>query len=340
MTALIFGRVLHPPFTDRLIPDAENGAWDDLGQRKPVGIVSHTMVGTLWGTDKWFRRGASSDGLTDYGVGIDGTILRWNDPLGKPHPGVSANRAGWANGGSDGLEGDGPLFVRTMGINAINRDLVSIERDDQGQPYSYPFVGKQLDAFVRLAAHWFDYANVPWDRFPINPNLWQAIVTYFFHLEFATKGCPWGPVEAKVNEVQNAIRGLLKAGQVDNATPVPVDPATPVDPKHDSLPLDYTVAGLDARFGKLTRRKLDGTTSKSGFSMKGAISNAWIARGAAEKRKMADLPPASYFAESVNPKLQIDGKPSVAGIVLFDGRGSDNWVLYRPDPSVAWRWLV
>ena len=336
--ALQFGQVKHPIYVDRLIPDIQNGAWDDLGQRNPVGVCQHTAVGTLWGTDGWFRRGASSTGLTDYGVGKDGTIFRWNDPLGRAFPSVSPNRSGWANGGSDGLEGDGPLFVRTLGVNAINRDLVSIERDDQGKPYDNPFVDPQLAAIVRLTAFWFDHAKVPWDAFPLNPNV--GCVTHMLHKEFATKGCPWGPVEAKITDAQNAIRGLLKAGQVSDALPTPVTPPTPIEPDHDALPMDYTADGLKARFGRLTQRKLDGSTSRSGFSMKGAISNAWIARGADEKRSMADLPPASYMAETVNPALQIDGKPSVAGIVLFDGRGADNWCLFRPDPSIAWRWMV
>lgn len=133
------------------------------------------MVGSLWGTDGWFRRGAASTGLTDYGIGgstdgeeWDGVIFRWNDPRGKratiymkegrylkrKSPGaeamtVSANRSGWANGGSDGLEGDGPLFVRTLGVSAINRDLVSIERSDGGDT-STPISVKQFESICAL----------------------------------------------------------------------------------------------------------------------------------------------------------------------------------------------
>ena len=139
---ITFGRVAHPPFRDRLIPNAQTTAWDDLGQRTPVGVCWHTMVGTLWGTDTYFRTGAPA--LTDYGVGgatdgpnWDGVILRWNDPRGR--------RSGWANGGSDGLEGDGPLFVRTRGVAAINRDLVSIERSDGANPAT-PVSAKQAES--------------------------------------------------------------------------------------------------------------------------------------------------------------------------------------------------
>src|SRR4051794_28149791 len=107
---LTYGHVIHPPVQERLIPDAATHAWDDLSQRNPVGACFHTMVGTLSGTDGWFRfnaaPGRGPDGLTDYGAGgrrdgpnRDGVILCWNDPRGRP--------AGWANGGCDGLEGDG-----------------------------------------------------------------------------------------------------------------------------------------------------------------------------------------------------------------------------------------
>jgi hypothetical protein len=155
---ITFGRVPHPPFRDRLIPNANTIAWDDLGQRNPVGVVFHTMVGSLWGTDRYFRDLATggSKGLTDYGIGgsadgpeWDGVILRWNDPRGR--------RSGWANGGSDGLEGDGPAFVRALGINAINRDLVSIERSDGGD-ISTPLSPKQFESLCQLTAYWLQYA--------------------------------------------------------------------------------------------------------------------------------------------------------------------------------------
>jgi len=337
--ALTYGNVTHPPFTDMLITDAENGAWDDLGQRNIIGVCQHTMVGTLAGTNLWFRRGAASTGLTDYGVGVNGLIYRWNDPTGKAHPGISPNRAGWANGGSDGLEGDGPLFVRTLGINAINRDLVSIERDDQAKPFDYPFIDPQKAACVRLTAFWFDQAEVAWDSFPLNQN--KGCVTHMLHKEFATKGCPWDPVENAINDVQDSVRGLLKAGQVSDALPVPVEPPAPIDPDHDTLPLDYTLAGLTKRFGSLEHRDITGKiVGQAVFNIKGPISNAWVARAAAENRSMDNIPPASDWVDSVNPRVTIDGKPATSSIVTFDGRGADNWILFRPAVGIAWRWLV
>lgn len=337
--ALTFRTTKHPAYQDRVIPDAENGAWDVLGPLKQHGVVRHTMVGTLESTDMWFRRGAASTGLTTYGVGIGGKIYMWNDPTGKARSGVTANRAGWANGGSDGLEGDGVLFVRLHGVNAINSWLVSIERDDQQRPYDYPYQDPQALAIDRIIAYVFDQDDVPWDKYPFNPKL--NCVTDFFHKEFATKGCPWAPVEEAINRSQDRVRGFLKAAQTEINDEIPLPPPDPIEQDHDQLPMGYTVEGLTLHFGKMKRRKADGTKLQpTGFNMKGSISNAWVARGAAEGRTMEQLPPADEMAEITNAKIILDGKTATASIVLFDGRGSDNWVLYRPDNSISWRWMI
>jgi hypothetical protein len=232
---LTFGRVLHPPFVNRDIPSAQTTAWDDLGPRRPLGVCWHSMVGTLWGTDAYFRGGPA---LTDYGIGgatdgsrWDGVILRWNDPRGRRSP--------WANGGSDGLEGDGPLFVRTLGVDAINRDLVSIERSDGGE-VSTPLSPKQAASLCLLTAYWFDQAHVPWDRFPLNPA--HGVVTHMLHLEFATKGCPFAPVVERVAELQDRVRALLKTAQTGEPGKAPVRPPKPVRPDHDWWPQGYDLA--------------------------------------------------------------------------------------------------
>lgn len=346
---LVFGNVPHPPFLDRLIPDRQNGAWNDLGPRRPVGVCQHSMVGTLWGTDRWFRRGAASTGLTDYGIGNsmdgpewDGAILRWNDPEGRAAtihlkddayvpagaPGsvayaVSANRAGWANGGSDGLEGDGPLFVRTLGVAAINRDLVSIERSDGGVTTT-PMSAKQFESICALSAHWFDRAKVPWDAFPLNPA--HGIVTHLLHLEFATKTCPHPPVTSRIDEIQARIRQILKVGQTATEQPAPLPPGIPIALDHDRWPAGYELATLRERFGRLTRHG-DGRTF--GFDPNGVVSNAWVARGVADGRTAAQLPPALDWWAFAGREGQ------TFELVTF----AERWTLFRPDRSVAWRWI-
>ena len=320
---ITFGRLVHPPFRDRLIPDSATRAWDDLGQRKPVGVVFHTMVGTLWGTDGYFR-GASA--LTDYGIGgstdgqWDGVILRWNDPRGR--------RSGWANGGSDGLEGDGPLFVRTLGVAAINRDLVSIERSDGGK-IETPISPKQFESLCQLSAYWFDAARIPWDRFPVNPNVGGGIVTHFLHKEFATKGCPWAAVESRIDELQARIRAILRAAQADGAGE-PVVPIPEPTPDHSWWPQGYAVGELRERFGGLTRHLEGGRTRRMGFDPGGVISNAWVARGVAEQRAIRQLPAAQdWWSHPAGNDGQVD-------LVTF----ANGWLLLRPDRNVAWRWVV
>lgn len=334
-----FGNVSHPPFVDRLIPDRETMAWDDLGPRRPVGACQHSMLGTLWGTDGYFRRGTKSTGLTDYGIGgstdgaeWDGVILRWNDPLGKEMAisrggasgYVSPDRAPWANGGSDGLEGDGPAFVRRLGVAAINRDLVSIERSDGGS-VATPMSRKQFESICALTAHWFDRARVPWDQFPLNPAV--GIVTHMMHFEFATKGCPFPPVVDRIDEIQNRVRDILRSGQTvaGEVTPSP-QPRTPHRPW---WPQGYDLDQVRERFGKLTRHREGVPPTDAPFDARGVISNAWIARGVEEQRTVPQLPRAFdwWELEGSNDR-QID-------VVTF----GDGWTLMRPDRYVAWSWV-
>lgn len=350
MSAILFGQVVHPPFLDRLIPDSQTSAWDDLGPRRPVGVCQHSMVGTLWGTDAYFRRGRDSTGLTDYGIGgatdgerWDGVIVRWNDPRGQAHTvtygaivngRVSANRAGWANGDTRGLEGDGPLFVRTLGVAAVNRDLVSIERSDGGN-IATPMSPKQFESICALTAYWFDQARVPWDRFPFNPN--TGCVTHMLHKEFSTKDCPFPPVTSRIDEIQDRVRALLRAAQTHTSgTPAPAPgqpsqpPPTPIEQDHEAWPQGWTLAALRERFGTLTRRQLDGTTRTYTFDPKGVISNAWVRRGVEKGYTRVDqLPrPVAWY--------DLDGGTGTpAGIVLFER----HWALYRPAAPVVWRWV-
>ena len=310
------------------------------------------MVGSLWGTDGWFRRGAASTGLTDYGIGgstdgeeWDGVIFRWNDPRGKratiyikegrylnrDSPGaeaavVSANRSGWANGGSDGLEGDGPLFVRTLGVAAINRDLVSIERSDGGD-ITTAISRNQFESICALSAYWFDQAHVPWDRFPLDPN--YGIVTHLLHFEFATKTCPHAPVTGRIDDIQARIRQILKAGQTRQPAPAPLPPDSPISVDHNAWPSGWDVKSLTERFGVLVQHREDGTTQRFPFDPAGVISNAWVARGGAEGRTLRQLPKAlRWWVLRANDDQAYD-------LVTFDGR----WTLFRPDRNVAWRWI-
>lgn len=332
---LQFGNVPHPPYVDRFIPNSQTSAWNYLGPRKPVGVCLHSMIGSLSGTDKWFRDGVPSPnhvakGLTDYGVGgstdgsLDGVIWRWNDPRGT--------RAGWASGGSDGLEGDGPMFVRTLGVNAINRDLVSIERSDGGK-LETPMSPKQFESVCQLTAFWFDQCRVPYDTFPVNPAV--GIVTHMLHYEFAQKDCPFVWVKGHIQEIQDRIKVILKDAQVISAAAPPESEVKPAP----RWPNGWTSAQLKEQFGTLTEvtmtkdNEITGTAER-GFADNGTISNMWVARcveeGITEVKRM---PKPSHV---VNTRAK-DGSGS--STLLIPRSGYRDWVGFRGDGNEAWIWL-
>jgi hypothetical protein len=221
MSQVIFGLVPHPPFQDRLVKDAENWAWDPLGTRRVYGLCQHTMVGTLWGTDAYFRRGSASTGLTDYGIGgasdgaDDGLILRWNDPFGGAHPGISANKWPWASGPTDGLEGDGPAFVTKYGSNAVNGYLVSVERSDGGNP-DVPASPKYIESIAQLMAYYADQAACAYDEFPLLPV--TGLTFHYWHSEFSTKSCPAGS-KAATDQIQDRVKQILTQYQTGGVPP-------------------------------------------------------------------------------------------------------------------------
>lgn len=217
--SLSFGHVAHPPFVDRLVKDSDNWAWDPLGPRMIFGVVQHTIVGGLWSCDSYFRSGAAP-GLTDYGIGgatdgaDDGLILRWNDPTGAAHDGVSPDRWPWASGPCEGSNGDAVAFIQKYGPNAVNGYLVSIERSDGGDP-NIPASNRYIDSFVALSAHYADVARIPWDTYPQNPN--TKCWSYFWHSEiYGAKSCPAG-AKASTDEIQADVKQMLKAAQTGDA---------------------------------------------------------------------------------------------------------------------------
>lgn len=256
MTTVTFGKVPFPNVDRRYVTDAQSGAWDNLGPRKVKGVVWHRMLGTLWGTDGWFRRGNGvSDGLTEFGVGTanidgaanDGYIIQWNDSTGAPHPGVSANRAPWASGPVDKPYGDGLAFLNdnNYDLNVVNRDEAAIEISGN---YNDPVSDKARAAVVHLTAYWADQAQIPWDQFPIVNGKDYSFVRW--HQEFTIgsgKICP-GPVVMNLTDQMIAeIKEYMKGFQtmtVPAPTPKPAvqyQKPGPV-PKQDGY--DHVINGV------------------------------------------------------------------------------------------------
>lgn len=315
MPELVYGLVPHPKYIKRIVPKPyENAGFDRVKARKIVGTCEHRTygLGTVEGIYRLFATGGERqyDALTDYVIGLDGTIMMLNEPTGTRSP--------WANGGSDGLEGDGPLFVRTFGVSGINGNLVSIE--NIGMPET-PFEDEQFESCAQLMAHWHDKARIPWDKFPLNPA--YGCVTDLQHFEFATKDCPFGAFKAKTVALQDRVRAIMKKAQSGAANPTEPAPG-PVTPDHAKYPKGMNKEKATKYFGTLTRHNLDGTTSTTGFNEKGVIQNAWLERGGKENV----YPEADdwYVVQSSGGRRQL---------ITF----KNGWAMMKGNDREAFKWI-
>jgi len=222
-----FGNVPHPAVDIRDIPN--NTAWNNLGQRTIRSICWHRMLGTLWGTDSWFRGGGASSALTDYGLGVAasdgageaGHLMRWNDPRGR--------RAPWANGPVSGAYGDGKAFVDTYGVNGVNRDVVSLEISGQ---QTTPLDEKARAKICELTAYWADQYRVPWAAFPaIEAEGGRSFVIW--HQEFTIgtgKECPFQVVMDETTGLIARTKDILKSYQTAGKPPVTPSTTTTAPP--------------------------------------------------------------------------------------------------------------
>jgi len=205
--ALVIGAVPRPQnFSDRIISPALNTAWTDLGTRQPRGIVLHRMLGSLDGTDAFFRStrpypyGAAANARTDFGVGV-GRVYQWT-PL-------HSNIAPWASGPATDIEGDGVPFVNRYGVNAINRDTASVElAGNYGDAITPDDWQRLVELVAWLADTWMRLRH---DQFPRNHDgLWCVL----WHSEFGPKECPGSVVMNRTEELISAVQARMKRFQV------------------------------------------------------------------------------------------------------------------------------
>lgn len=206
-TTMSIGKVPAPPINVRLIgiPPKVNGVGVDktTTPRKPLASCVHSMVGTLWGTDGWFRK-PNVEGLTDYGIGLKdlgngfAEILQWCDPYGLLIP--------WANGEATGVEGDGLAFIAKFGIGQVNRGVVSIELDDNGTPVD----SQGRPTTPVSSAQW---SSLCWMLAYVHAEmLGQTVDTFdwnLHHREFATKDCPFPRVYDFTEEYQTVVKDIM-----------------------------------------------------------------------------------------------------------------------------------
>lgn len=330
-TRLVFGRMPVPEGLELhdIVSNGPNIAFDRLGARRDLGTCTHRMVGSLLGTNGYFQGEARERSLTDFGIGgpwdgeLDGAIYQWV-PKGL-------DIAPWANGPANDLDGDGVAFVQALGIGAVNRDLRSIELSDGGDtnnPYGSDATPKQFAAHVALVARIFDQAEVPWDQFPLNPAV--GVVTYLEHWEFGPKECPFPPVREQVGATQAAVRALLKMHQTGAGTtpePIPVEPATPIQPYSASLDEAFLRAtwGNPRRVYRDGRAATDaqGRTKTYPWNPRWTPCSAWIHRA----RETKEFPRPGDW-ETV--PSGIEGPTSM---IPF----SNGWILLH-FPDRGWQW--
>ena len=219
-TGLVFGRVPPPA---RLRDDYidKPAGWSALGPRTIRGVCLHrTLGGPIVTTGDYFRTfdarfddgGHGWNALTDWGVGLDGTVLRWNgDKERSPH----------ANGPITNPDGDAVAFLARYGAAAVNRDLESIELE--GLTYDSPVTSALMEAAVELIAWRIDRAMIPWHIWPQNRDGLQAI---YWHGEFGPKECPGPVVRARTDELIDRVQARLRTYQLQTRPgALPPDPA-------------------------------------------------------------------------------------------------------------------
>jgi hypothetical protein len=311
---VVFGRVPDPGIIPMIVPKPYDGAGYNSGTRKMVGVCNHITAGggSIEFYASFFGTGGERqyDALVDFVVGKDGRIGMLNDPRGRRIP--------WANGGSDGLEGDGPAFVSRFGVGGINANLASVENVGDG---TTPWPDIQWNSSVALTAHLSDQAGVRWDSFPVHQD--YSVVTNMLHFEFATKPCPGPYLRNNISRFQDEARAIMKQHQaVDVTVPEP----TPVEPKPPSIyPKGMDLAKARQFFGKMRDHSVS-PVKERGFNEKGAISLAWLARGAKEKA----YPEARDLFVVAN-----DDAKQVLELVTF-GNG---WLLIRRADRAGWQWV-
>lgn len=312
-----FGKCKVPSYiTDIIDKPWEGAGFDRVPPRNNVGMCMHKWWG--YGDEHSISNLMStggerqSDAMVDWSCTQEGVLTMVNEPW--------KTRAGWANGPADDLEGDGTLFVRTLGISAVNSRLVSCEFEGKDEPLTDP----QMNKGSSLWAFYFDSFKVPYTDYPLNPK--YDIVTDLDHWEIGGKECPFKGARGQRVQFQDMVRGKMRAAQTGGSTD-PLPPVNPPEPDHEWLPDGMTEAVVNGLFGTGTRIDVDGSKKPYSFDPTGVISNAWLGRGAKEKL----YPEAGNWYRVRDATLNV-----TRNIVSF----TNGWVLMGSDGARdSWKWL-
>lgn len=314
-TNLVFGNCRPPDYITAIIQKPWVGAgYDPVPPRNNVGMCMHKWwgFGDEYSITRLMSTGGErqADAMVDWSITQEGVVTLTNEPW--------KTRAGWANGPANHLEGDGVLFVRTLGVGAVNSRLVSCEFEGKDEPLTED----QMEKGSSLWAYYYDAWKVPWDVYPMHPA--YNIVTDLDHWEIGDKECPFKGARSQRSHFQDMVRGKLKAGQVAGSSD-PIPPPNPPAPDHDWLPDGLTEDQVEILFGTLTRHRPDGSTVEVGFDAQGVISNAWLGRGQKDKA----------FPEARDWWEMVDAEGVIRHVVSF----ANGWLLFGSTGRDSWRWM-
>jgi hypothetical protein len=228
-------RTPFPPYQKRILPDKFGNGMDSGQMTRTGNTVWHRMLGTLDGTDSYFRL-AWVAAATNWGIGgsldgaKDGVIYLWVD-----NPG---NRIPWASGtwNAPGYE-DGAEYVHQFGQQGINSKADSIEFSGQ---LATPMTLLQWQKGI-----WLTAAIIHAGGRDSEDTLWNMQ-----HREFTTpavKDCPFPEVYKYTKQYQRGIVLTLQhyeGKNVDDAVsingiivPLPFSQQPEPEPEQPTKPL-------------------------------------------------------------------------------------------------------
>lgn len=259
----------YPPMVDLLVSKPYDGAgFDRVAPRRSKirGFCTHITdgVGSIEGIAALFSTGGerATDALTDLTIGRDGRVGLLND---WRNPDRGGRRAGWANGGVDGLEGDGVAFYRAF--PSINVALVSCEHIARaGEAWTESQIAASIEIRTAIAQE----LKCPWDAYPVHPEWGVSIEQQ--HRNFATKSCPANPYISTYDaRIKREVKAKLKAHQGGQPSPPPPEAPT-------FTPMGFDLGTISWFFGEMTRVNPDGSVEQLPFNPTGPLSLVWLAR--------------------------------------------------------------
>jgi hypothetical protein len=194
---------------------------------RTIGCCNHITDGDPAGDEIEFYRAFFSiggerarDALVDTVIARTGEIGLLNDWEDDAWGGT---RAGWANGGTDGLTAIGSAIVAKYPGNQINEVLVSKEHVARS---GQSLTDSQMASSIALSSYVAQRAQVRWDSYPRNS---AGLHVDPLHTDFAAKACPAEPfISTYYPVLLREVKAVLTKHQTGSTNPNPPPDPEPV----------------------------------------------------------------------------------------------------------------